>query len=436
MKSNMFKRARKIFCVAWLSVVLLPGSAHAQTRGLTLTTDESYVGDYWLLAIGIDDYRFWPKLHSAVHDTRAVAEMLREQYGFSETRSITLINEAATKDKVFDAFVQLKGKLQENDLLLIYFAGHGVLDDFDTGSWVPVDARQNAISDYVSTDAINRMLAKLPARHVFLVADACYSGSLFAERGANLKTSVLNDRYFRENIRRSSRQALTSGGIESVLDGGGRDGHSIFAFHFLSELKNNQNDYISASALSVRVQQLVARNSPQEPKWNHLKFAGDEDGEFFFLRALRDAPAPSALPATINIATSGTVPASVMVSAPPKQNNSDKATPPIANIDFSEIVTQLLSAYQQGHLAKLKAIADLPAPKETLFKNIFALYPSMQVQVADLSAAANSDMTITLKIDNAITHEGDEVEPSPAWNTNKVNIPRAGDGWGRVQWQE
>lgn len=246
---------------------------------------DEWVGDYWLFAIGIDRYTVWPKLRNAVRDARAVVELLTQDFGFDPARVVTLYDGQATEENIFREFLRLKDQMKSNDSLLIYYAGHGVLDEFDTASWVPVDARENAMTDYIATDRINRILGKLPARHVFLVADACYSGSLFNRRGAASTARLVDDRYFRENVRRYSRQALTSGGTEPVLDDGGRNQHSIFAHHFLSELRRDGSPYVAASTLSLRVQRRVAQNSAQEPRWDHLVDTGDESGEFFFLRS-------------------------------------------------------------------------------------------------------------------------------------------------------
>lgn len=245
---------------------------------------DEWVGDYWLFVIGVDKYQHWPALENAVRDARETVEVLTQSYGFDPARVIALYDNQATEENIFREFLRLKNQLKPNDSLLIYYAGHGVLDEFDTASWVPVDARRDAISDLVATDRINRILGKLRARHVFLVADACYSGSLFNTRGSAARAPLIDDRYFRENVRRYSRQALTSGGTEPVTDGGGRNGNSIFAHHFLTELRNETAPYLAASSLSLRVQELVARNSSQEPRWDHLIGTGDEKGEFFFLR--------------------------------------------------------------------------------------------------------------------------------------------------------
>lgn len=236
---------------------------------------------YWALIIGIDRYRYWPVLETAVSDATAVADVLIQDYGFDRDNVITLLNGAATEDAIIKSFIELQKQIGSNDSLLIYYAGHGHLDSFNIGSWVPIEAKQDQYSAFIDTDRINRMLAEIPAKHIFLVADACYSGSLFAARG--VKSFRSTDRYFEENFNRISRQALSSGGIETVSDQG-RNNHSIFAYYFLRELQTNQAAYLAASQLSAKVERLVASNSQQEPQWSHLLNTGDENGEFFFVK--------------------------------------------------------------------------------------------------------------------------------------------------------
>ena len=284
----------------WLQIRLPDGGAGwvfsaAVSRGDTAGLPQAltpFVGDYWLLAIGIDRYDYWPSLRNAVNDARSVAEMMVKHYGFQRKHVITLFDAEATEKNIINAFVHLKEQLSDTDSLLIYYAGHGILDQFDEGSWIPVDARENEISQFITTQRVNRMIGKLPARHIFLVADACYSGSLFVSRSGSLRLPrVFNNRFFIENSRRFSRQALSSGGIEEVLDEG-VNGHSIFAYHFLRELQLNQAPFLAASHLSARVEKMVARNAVQKPRWDHLRNANDEDGEFFFIRR-QPPPDPS-----------------------------------------------------------------------------------------------------------------------------------------------
>ena len=91
------------------------------------------------------------------------------------------------------------------------------------------------------------------------------------------------DRYFKEVYNRPSRQAITSGGIEPVMDGG-RDGHSVFTYYFLRALKQNREPYYDAGQVFERLKIPVANNSEQTPILQAIKNTGDEGGQFIFVR--------------------------------------------------------------------------------------------------------------------------------------------------------
>ena len=68
---------------------------------------------------------------------------MRDTYDFNVT---LLIN--VTRDAIIEALDDLREKLGEKANLLIYYAGHGWLDeDVDRGYWLPVDAKANRRSE-------------------------------------------------------------------------------------------------------------------------------------------------------------------------------------------------------------------------------------------------------------------------------------------------
>ncbi len=81
----------------------------------------------------------------------------------------------------------------------------------------------------------------------------------------------------------SSRQAMTSGGIEPVMDGG-KNGHSVFAYYLLKSLNENPNKYYDAGQLYNQIKIPVVNNSDQTPKLSPVKDTGDEGGQFIFIK--------------------------------------------------------------------------------------------------------------------------------------------------------
>jgi hypothetical protein len=87
-------------------------------------------GVYRALIIGNDSYRDpqrrWPSLETAVSDARAVSRLLRRHYGFSDVEVL----ENATRRDILRALERLSKRSLPNDSVLVYYAGHGFLDDY------------------------------------------------------------------------------------------------------------------------------------------------------------------------------------------------------------------------------------------------------------------------------------------------------------------
>jgi hypothetical protein len=78
-----------------------------------------------------------------------------------------------------------------------------------------------------------------------------------------------------------SRIAMTSGGVEPVLDSAG-GAHSAFAGVFIQVLRDNDG-VLLARELFDRLQRRVAALVPQAPS-TPIQYAGHEAGDFVFVR--------------------------------------------------------------------------------------------------------------------------------------------------------
>lgn len=236
---------------------------------------------YVVLTIGINSYEgSWPKLGNAVNDAKATAEELQKSYGFTVNRS--LYDKQATRENIIKEFEWLVDNLNEGDNLLIFYSGHGEFKEaLNKGFWVPVDAVTNSTSNLISNADIQTFLASIPAKHTLLISDACFSGDIF--RGAENVSKESNDKYYQRANSLVSREAITSGGIEPVMDGG-KDGHSIFTYYMLKALRENQSKFVDAGQLFEAIKIPIVNNSDQAPKFSHIKNTGDEGGEFIFYK--------------------------------------------------------------------------------------------------------------------------------------------------------
>jgi uncharacterized repeat protein (TIGR01451 family) len=239
------------------------------------------VGVYYGLIIGIDEYNGeWPRLKNAVNDARSVADILSSKYSFTYIK--TLYNKEATRENILKEFEYLLQKVKEDDNVLIYYSGHGeYIQKMDKGFWVPVDASSKSISDYISNEDIKAFLTGIHSKHTLLVTDACFSGDIF--RGKTITIPYENStKYYLKMYSLNSRKALTSGGIEPVLDKG-KDNHSIFAYYFLQALKKNIDKYFDAGQIFDFLKIPVINNSSQTPVYSPIRNTGDEGGQFIFI---------------------------------------------------------------------------------------------------------------------------------------------------------
>lgn len=229
---------------------------------------------FYALVIGINDYIEFPKLKTAISDAKSIAALLNDKYQFEVK---LLLN--ASRESLINTLAEYRASLKENDRFLIYYAGHGILDkQADEGYWLPVDAQKRNYSQLISNSTITSLIKAIPARHVLLLSDSCFSGKL--TRGISMG---VNNAEFDRLTNTRSRSVITSGGLEPVEDGTGA--HSIFANSLISILKSN-NSYIDATQLFYKLRRLVVLNSDQTPEFSDIRKAGHEGGEFVFVATI------------------------------------------------------------------------------------------------------------------------------------------------------
>lgn len=240
------------------------------------------VGNYYAFIVGIDEYSGeWQPLQNAVNDASGVENMITQKYNFHHIK--TLYNQEATRQNILKEFEWLMNNVNENDNVLIYYSGHGDFnEEMQKGFWVPADAKTKSMYSYISNEDIKAFLAGIKSKHTLLVTDACFSGDIF--RGKTMTIPYDNStKYYHKVYGMNSRKALTSGGVEPVMDAG-REGHSVFTYYFLRALERNDEKYFDAGQLFNDLKVPVANNSYQTPAYSPVRNTGDEGGQFIFIK--------------------------------------------------------------------------------------------------------------------------------------------------------
>jgi hypothetical protein len=91
------------------------------------------------------------------------------------------------------------------------------------------------------------------------------------------------DQYLTKMIKKKSRTALTSGGLEPVPDRRPNSEHSVFAYAFMTALQEN-SDVLGGQELFDKVRYLVVVDAPNTPEYANIRFTGHEGSDFFFVR--------------------------------------------------------------------------------------------------------------------------------------------------------
>ena len=184
------------------------------------------------LVIGINDFQdsAYPTLAYAEADAQGVARMLIDHLGFEPGNVRLILGKDATREVLESALMDWAcdpARIGEQDLMVIFFAGHGVTRDLGPrgprGYIVPMDGGSDQRGGHVWSSLLGMrdledISEAIPAKHVLFILDCCFGG-LAIRRSAPPVAAGLTSR---------ARQVLTAGtGDQTVLDGGG-GGHSIF----------------------------------------------------------------------------------------------------------------------------------------------------------------------------------------------------------------
>lgn len=250
--------------------------------GSIIHATDLYTKSY-AIVVGIDRYENWPFLEFAAADAVAVREML-QRLGFDDIT--LLLNEEATQRRILtELFESLPSKVERNDRVLFYFAGHGQTYEMAGGGRrgyiIPADAElTNYMPTALSMDQIRSLTRYIPAKHILYVMDSCYSGLGF-NRSAGVSPGSRN--YLRKISSMRAVQIVTAGGKgEQVQE---KEGHGLFTTFFLQSLRGdadlNKDGVVTGTELGAYLRPAVsnASNQAQTPLFGRL----EGEGEFIFL---------------------------------------------------------------------------------------------------------------------------------------------------------
>jgi hypothetical protein len=242
----------------------------------------------YALVIGNGNYkdRHLPPLSTPVRDARGLAEVLRSRAIGGFTEVVTFIDKEEKPLRL--AIARFCSEKHVDDVVLLYFSGHGVKDSHGKLYFAVKDTQR----DYLSATAIPatfiaEQFNNCQSRSQILLLDCCYSGAFARAKGDGVGGSVDTESNFQ--VPGYGRVTLTaSDATEYAWEGDqGLDEvkPSIFTRYLIEGLKTGDADSKKRGIVSTddlyqyANRRVLLTGSPQRP----MRFA-DDQGEIIIAR--------------------------------------------------------------------------------------------------------------------------------------------------------
>ncbi|MCK4763991.1 MAG: SUMF1/EgtB/PvdO family nonheme iron enzyme [Candidatus Aminicenantes bacterium] len=280
---------KSFFVVVVLFVFLLSFISPGQDKGVRSKIKPPYrggkIGKQYLVLIAINKYQNWNLIKGPLEDAGKIKEILTSRYHIDDI--IELYDEQATKGRIIQLLKELQKSVGKDDSLLIFFSGHGHLDESsNNGFWIPVDGGtdENIQGKWIPNSIIRGLIANMKSKHILLISDSCYSGELIAGFRGGKQGKITNE-YLKKTYSRRCRQIMTSGASEKV------PAISEFARQLILALEENDRPYIDSSMLFNEIKLGVKKTLPL---FGELKETNHQEGAgfLFFLKAGRQEEIP------------------------------------------------------------------------------------------------------------------------------------------------
>ncbi|MGD2127438.1 MAG: HEAT repeat domain-containing protein [Desulfobacteraceae bacterium] len=240
------------------------------------------VGQRWAVIIGISRYKDTriPSLRYACSDARAFYNWLVSPSGgrYPPSRVKLLLDEEATGRNIKNALFNWLRNAIEEDVVTIYFAGHGSPDSPDAPDnlfFLPYDAQYDsiAVSGFPMWDIETALERFIRARKTIILADACHAAGVgetfdMARRaGRGIFVNPISEGF--------QKLSASSDGV-CVLSASDRDqysqesrkwggGHGVFTYFLLQGLKGeadyNEDRSVSLGEIIPYVSEQVRRET-------------------------------------------------------------------------------------------------------------------------------------------------------------------------------
>ncbi|MEP7321511.1 MAG: caspase family protein [Saprospiraceae bacterium] len=199
------------------------------------TPDQNDEVKIWSVVVGVARYDHMPVLKYADDDAYQIYAFLKSPEGgaIPDSQIKILIDEDATRNNIINAIQEQFGKADENDVVMLYYSGHGV-----NGAFLPIDF--DGYNNKLYHDEVNELMASSHAKHKLCLIDACYAGNMSDANAVKADFSAsLNNYYSILNHEKGGTAFILSckNREVSLEDSGLRQG--IFSHYLIRGLKGD-----------------------------------------------------------------------------------------------------------------------------------------------------------------------------------------------------
>jgi tetratricopeptide (TPR) repeat protein len=265
------------------------------------------VEERYAVVVGVSQYKNRRyDLNYSDKDAIDFQEVLIKFGNFKKENTKLLLNSDATREnirKIFEGW--LKAKLKQNDLLVVFFSGHGAqLPDTDGDEndgidecLVPYDFDASDFSSVIVDDTFAYWIKNLQSSKILIIFDNCFSGGAAKQKGVTLpgvkgalgKDDFMND--FSREIPKSGTEIIAACKADQVSFESEELKNGIFTHFLINSISassdSDQNKIIDPKELfNVVRQQTMAYSKSYFKKVQEPIFLDKDSGniDLFYLK--------------------------------------------------------------------------------------------------------------------------------------------------------
>lgn len=214
----------------------------------------------YALVVGINKYQN-PKyeLNYALPDATAIKGQL-EKGGSALFESIvikTLFEGQATKANVINVFKEMSSTVQEQDMFIFYYAGHGTMSEAPANEFyiVPQDVTQLYGNEAllkekaISASEIKKLSMAINAQKQVFIIDACHSAGAL---NSAVTRGAAEEKAIGQLARSTGTFWLTAAGSDQFATEFAQLGHGVFTYSLLEALQGKDAGTITDGSLTIR----------------------------------------------------------------------------------------------------------------------------------------------------------------------------------------